>query len=210
VLILSFAGLCIAQTNDADYIVIKPQPNMIFEDSSEFHRINKQHAILAQIAGIGPNSTFSHGLIYNYFYSRNQIFHIEATNNSMVDRTLSTAYELSATSFGLYYKRFLGNSLYIRGGIDQRRIDYTYNNGARQFQGSSTAAGVLIGNQWNWNHITFGCDWVGFSQPFASSISGERLAVPSVSELAVLQDDQNRLVKNGVVNLLRVYLGASF
>ena len=73
--------------------------------------------------------------------------------------------------------------------------------------------GFRVGNEWQWENFTMGCDWVGVSQPIYSNVKEDKF-IPSAGspdyDRRQYVDEQNRFVKDTNINLLRVYAGASF
>lgn len=219
-LILVGSSLAFAEK---DYEIVKKATTAVEEDSSAFHRINKQYEIGAQIFGVGPSVLGTQGLYFAYKLDRNSSIIAEVTSGSLgggSNGAFDTEYKITGKSFGVHYKRFSGNSFYWRAGLDYRTINYkhTYDKTPyyehSEFDGQSLAGNFQIGNQWQWENFTLGCDWVGVSLPVTSSSSNETVAVSGAGSLSFeknrLEDDKKILIKNGHLNLLRFYLGWAF
>ncbi len=106
-------------------------------------------------------------------------------------------------AFSINYKKFVSNTFYIRPSLYYRSqkivISTTEILGALTDKeaGSVHDAGVSfrIGNQWQWDRFTLGCDWVGISQTLAVfERSGN------------LKDDSFK----SALSLVNFYLGVSF
>ncbi len=216
-LILALSPLAFAEE---DYVIHK-EKEAIAEDSSAFHRINKQYEVGALLFGIGPSLLNTQGLYFAHKLDRNSSILIEATSGRGATVSLSgDNYDITGKSIGAHYKRFSGNSFYWRAGIDYRTIKYShtyqsitsYENS--EFDGQSLAANFQIGNQWQWENFTLGCDWVGLSAPLTSSVSNESVRVSGggnfSNEQKWARDDQAVLLKDTHFNLLRFYLGWAF
>ncbi|MDA8793667.1 hypothetical protein N9N67_10485 [Bacteriovoracaceae bacterium] len=116
----------------------------------------------------------------------------------------------SGNAFQVYYQYYVSNSFYFRPSlsyrnqttIDQRKTTYdTFNDRVieRVEDGKATyqdlVLGATIGNQWQWDNFTIGCDWIGF---------GERVAILGYD------GDKSDFAANGTLTLLHLYVGASF
>lgn len=204
-------------------VVIVKKPTEIIEGTSEFHRMNKNHQVTLQLIGVNPNGLPGGGLTYGYFLDRNSMILAEFTASQLdtqKDGYYGSGYNTEGSSVGVHFKRIFGNSFYIKAGIDQRHTDLKYNynssvssnfNTSYGFKSDSTAASFVIGNQWQWNNFTLGCDWIGMSVPFIESTSGEFLSANADRiDVRNLNEDKRRLNENGIAQGLRFYLGASF
>jgi hypothetical protein len=219
VLLISQAALAAAVDNEEVVVIKKPA---VVEDSSEFHRMGKEWQATAQLLGMGAAPTGSTGVSIGKFINRNQLILLDFMNGSGSGKFFWVSeYEVKTNSVGAYFKHYTGNSFYYRAGLDYNRTEYkhtyrsTYNsdwNSNASFDGQSLNVGFAIGNQWQWENFTLGCDWVGVSVPVSSQISNESLNSGSLSlfDRKDLEDDEDLYVRNGHAQLLRFYLGASF
>jgi hypothetical protein len=220
-LILSVPLFCVsAQTEN---VVIYKKTVGVAEDSSEHNRMGKNHLITAQLFGVNPNGLPGGGLSYGFFLDRSSMIIAEATGSKYGSDTVAFnggGYDIDGSSVGVHYKKFFGNSFYVKAGMDQRHINLKYSyigflspnfNTAYGFKSDSTAASLVIGNQWQWNSFTLGCDWIGMSVPIVESTSKEFQSGNFDSiDKRNLEDDKRRFTKNGIGQGLRFYLGASF
>lgn len=189
--------------------------NFIVEDSSQYNRMNKKYAAWAQLLGYGPNRTNSTGLAFGSYYTRNDILFAEityGTGNS--SGGFGSEYDIVTHSLGVHWKHFVGNSFYLNSGIDFRKVDYNYKNTSTStdshFDSTSTAISFAIGNQWQWQSFTLGCDWVGLSVPITHNVSNANITTSSSYEESSFNDDKDDFSKKTTGQLLRFYLGASF
>lgn len=185
--------------------------------SSAQNRQNKTWTAEWQMFGVGPNGTSEGAVIIGHHIDANSLWQIEVGSGGTSGSTLWLIdhLEYSGTAIGVHYKRFIGNSFYVKMGIDYRSVkyDYTYpfSGYEEHFEGNSIAAGLVIGNQWQWDNFTLGCDWVGVSLPFASSVTNETVASSSDSYYrSSLDDAEAKYLRNGFAQALRFYVGYSF
>lgn len=203
---------------------IVDQPEAIYKNSSEHMRIDKKYQVNGYLFGIGPNIASTTGVEAGLFLDKDSLLLAQITQgNSRYNYSSSygSDYKFDTTSVGVHYKKFVSNSFYVKLGGDYRTADYSYKYRSslgsnydtdRSFKGTSTAITFQIGNQWQWENFTIGCDWVGYTMPVLSNISSENVTSPSdyAYDLKRNQEEQDTLVKNGHLNLLRFYLGLSF
>lgn len=216
-----------ASTNE-DYEVVAKKKQIV-EDSSELNRQNKNYQLNAILAGIGPSISSTAGVSFGYHLNPDQVILIEATAGSLTGSASASGslsyitgstLEIKTRSFGAHFKHYVTNSFYYRAGADYRTATYDYkytsifssNTDTGSFKGSSLAANFQIGNQWQWENFTLGCDWVGYSLPVSSSVEDLTYtsSYDSAAQKKYTEDQADTLIKNPHLNLLRFYLGASF
>ncbi len=187
----------------------------IYENSSEHNRMNKKYAAWAQLLGVGPSISSSRGLAFGKYHTSYDIFFLEVTDGS--DGWSSFGgfeYDINTKSIGVHWKHFTGNSFYFNTGIDFRKVDYDYRSTVTStqshFDSTSAIISFAIGNQWQWNSFTMGCDWIGLSLPVADKISNASITTGSAFEEGDFKDDQDLFSGKTHIQLLRFYLGASF
>lgn len=193
-------------------------PTMVYRESSEANRISKKWTIVGQLFGAGSNGSAQQGVAAGYYIDRNSIVQLEAGSGSVNGNTflfVDDKYELSGTAIGIHFKHFLSNSFYIKAGLDYRETDYSYRYAWSLnrigFKGNSVNASVIIGNQWQWQNFTWGCDWIGYSLPLTSSVTSETNTDTSDPYYSWdLNESEKKYLKNGFAQALRLYVGASF
>lgn len=203
--------------------LIMPKVLMIEEDSSQFHRVDKNYQATVLLVGVGPSIATTYGVQLGKYLDLNNVLIFEATtgtnnwNSTSSTGTYGRVRDLSATSLGLHYKHFSGNSFYFRVGADYRTLKYksTFTNldqsrDITSFDGDSVAMNLQIGNQWQWESFTLGCDWVGYSLPVTSTIKNMQVVSSSDYEKKWAKEDADMYITKGNLNLLRFYMGASF
>lgn len=194
--------------------------------SSGYNRAGKQYQLTAILTGVGPSYSSTTGLSLGYFLDRDKMLLIEGTGKSTTRRettwfsTSRSTYDINSESLGIHFKHFVGNSFYYRAGVDYRKLGYDYQNNFSNtteqisFSGDSVALNFQIGNQWQWDNFTLGCDWVGLSMPISSNVKDKSLNTAAQADAVYynnkIEDDSTLYIKNTNLNLLRFYLGASF
>ena len=107
------------------------------------------------------------------------------------------------TVYSMDVKIFTGNSFYVKPGIYYRKqtdvLSWIYNSSADNWAANEKAEiedigiNFRIGNQWQWDNFTLGCDWIGLSR--------------TVSKLSETGNTEDLEVSGAALNF---YLGLSF
>jgi hypothetical protein len=213
-----------AATEVEDIHIVKKDV-YIEEDSSEANRINKTLSATWQVFGTGPNNTPSDGFALSYFFNRNSVLMLDWTSNDLSKNSMAwdslvwQNNDIRATTLGLHFKKFLGNSFYVRAGADYRMVNFRGTNSSgdvshpviTQFQGHSLAAEAAIGNQWQWSWFTLGCDWVGAVLPFSWNITDGSITSNAQNwDVEQFNTYKADLFYKAVFEGLRFYIGATF
>ena len=199
----------------------------IERDSSEYNRMDKKFEALVILTGSGPNAVSTTGFSLGYHYTPNQIFLLEGTGGRLgngfsffSDGKSNT--DLTTQSFGIHFKHLTSNSFYYRFGLDYRSLNYKYTYGPNAnsqteeigFKAESVAASFYIGNQWQWENFTLGCDWIGVSAPIFSDVRNEYKNSEAQLRKGYYEEKienyADSFVRKINVSVLRFYLGASF
>jgi hypothetical protein len=179
-------------------------------NSSEYHREGKKAYIALELFGL--NLLPSSGFIGGAYISPDTI----------VDASFTTGqfdflgYKMKSNSVSFRYKKFNGNSFYWRSGIMMRQLDYNTTlsvltdgpNG--KATASSAGVDLAIGNQWQWQTFTIGCDWIGLFAPAFGSSRVSRPAGATDEWYNKQKKDAESLAKRGSPQWFRFYLGVSF
>ena len=191
--------------------------NSVIEDSSAYNRMNKDVTISYQLVGFAVGGIPSNGLNVGYFLNRNAILQLEYTDGKLS----FTDFDIKARTIGANAKYFFGNSFYGKGGVAYRSVG-VYNlecikckSGTNRIDlgsADSVAAEISIGNQWQWDNFTLGCDWLGAMVPVTTTKVANNASAAGVDADTnrELDDIWNRIGKTTSIQLLRFYLGASF
>ena len=113
----------------------------------------------------------------------------------------------SSISAGI--KHFTSNSFYLKGEVYYRNQDHINKTGSKVKPGTVSewmvtykdtariediGLGFRIGNQWQWDRFTLGCDWAGINR-----------SISTISKRGNLDSEDLN-----AINLLNFYIGASF
>lgn len=197
--------------------------------SSKDIRAKKRFMVAGEVIGQGPSGAYGQGVNFGILFNDRSMLTIELNGgrSSIGESSDSDGNYLwdgqeikSGYSFGVGYKHFLANSFYIKTGLDLRTFQYKYVNTpwnsssaatSRKFSGDSAAVSFSVGNQWQYDYFTMGCDWFGLEAPFVSRIYD--VSYSSNTTGADREDhrrDMNRYVTGLGATFLRFYLGATF
>lgn len=196
----------------------------IVRDSSEHMRINKKYLLTAQPYGYAVAPVRSVGINGGLYLSSNSLLQFEFTKGVTTldvsgDSKASTARgDLDALMLGVNYKRFFGNSFYVKAGGDYRKIGFSnliYTSGYNNIRGEivsndALVGNIAIGNQWQWETLTLGCDWIGINPPLINMKTEGNTANLTASEKKDIESIWESLGKTTSYQYMRFYVGASF
>ncbi len=145
-------------------------PDNQFNDVSAKNRVGQQFELMLSL---GVNySDAGAGLTGGYYFNPNSILELELFSSEDDSRDdVNNDYKYSNVNFrqttdavSANWKYFTGNSFYIRPGIFY--VDYQYKTEGYIFGNSDISRKDLgvsfgIGNQWQWENFTIGCEWIG-------------------------------------------------
>jgi hypothetical protein len=189
--------------------------SMIIDTSSAGNRANKNVSLyLESAAGSFISSGLTVGLFLN---SKSQIL-IDAYSNQT--SLFSDIYyfgihdTLKSNSVGAHYKRFLGNSFFIRGGANYRQVNFERTNkywfssttDISSFSGDGGYAVIGIGNDWQMSHFTIGADWLRIDVPLNTQITDFKT---NSSNQTILDSEKDKYLINASA-MIGFHLGASF
>ena len=187
---------------------------------SESHRQNKKYSLTAQPAGLGPVGIYSNAITFGYFLNPKSIVEVEYLEgkNFVFLGDLFDRLRYKVQSFGVYYKLFFSNTFYGRFGANSRIVDYHSDSDnwlsgnsteTYDFRGHAFNATFSLGNQWQWENFTLGCEWVGLELPISKDISSQKYSGNYATQSA-LDEKTDRFLKQSSINLVHLYLGLSF
>lgn len=209
---LSLLTALSAMGAQAENVTIVKQ-TAIYEGSSEHNRMGKEFLLSAQVAGFTVAPIPSVGINAGMYLNRNDIIQIEASFGTLP----YFFFNLKSRTLGANYKHFFGNSFYTKIGVDHRTISISNinlfgysdsNNSANEAQ--SLVGNFAIGNQWQWENFTVGCDWIGANPHLATLKANYDTTGISDANKKELDESWDRLAKVTSAQFLRFYLGASF
>lgn len=199
----------VGQTDDGREIV--KRDDTVEHDSSEALRQGKKFSAVVE-SGFAVGGGGTSGGALGYYVKSNLL-----TEASHVSGSLKIAFISVKSSLAeLRVKRFWGNSFYTNAGLGYRTIalnaslesisgntDLDTSMTVRSFGGS-----FGIGNRWQWETFTLGCDWIGFFAPF-SHTGDTNVKTNTEAERKELEKTAEQLGVRGSSQLLRFYLGVS-
>lgn len=201
-----------AAANDEDVQIVKKSKTLT-EDTSEANRLNKSYILAAQVAGFTVAPIPGFGAIAGYYFNRNSLIQIEYTTGTLP----YLFFDFQADTAEINYKHFFGNSFYAKGGLAYRKlvlknVRFLFSDETTGEIGTveSLAAGLAIGNQWQWKEFTLGCDWIGYMAPFSTIRKDYDNAGATGQDAKDLDDAWQKLADVGSLQFLRLYLGFSF
>ena len=164
----------------------------LFAQSSMQNREGKRFQLTGSPAGVNFSASGT-GFQAAYFLSTNSqvgfgIYDIDG-------------FDFRGTGAELFYKHFESNTFYYKPSIGYRNV--TNDEDFFDFFGSTETAdtrlrdlavGIKIGNQWQFDSFTLGCDWFGYSHVVAN----------------FGRDDEAETSRYGHITIASFYLGASF
>lgn len=212
VLLLLITSIAFGSQKEEVAIVKKPAVSLM-EDTSEANRVGKSYLLTAQVLGSAVSPVPSAGVNAGIYIDRNSLIEAQFSHGTVS----YLFFDIEATTFGVNYKHFFSNSFYARMGGAYRKILlknawFLFSNRTISEVGSveSLAADLAIGNQWQWQNFTLGCDWIGYMAPIATLSKKYDPYGATGQDLKDLDDSWDRLANVGSFQLLRFYLGASF
>lgn len=184
--------------------------------TSQELRENQSMMATGQVAGLGPLSAYTTGVNFGFYINQNSILDF-SYHHSLIFAGLG-GYSITFDTIGAHYKHFVKNSFYIKPGVEYRKLSYNYTTyfsdktleESTQFTGTTLTANFALGHQWQWDHFTMGCDWVGVALPLSSTVDSEYTAGTYSRNLKRLSDDKQRYIKDIALYFGQFYLGASF
>lgn len=135
----------------------------IITDESRMNREGQRFLINASPLGVNF-LTVSSALEFGYYLSTDEILSLQYI--SMRDRNTYRNEARDGFALEIGYKKFTSNSFYIKPELYYRtqlkEDSYDDQDGIYTFK-DFTDIGVIfkIGNQWQWESFTLGCDWIG-------------------------------------------------
>jgi hypothetical protein len=217
-------------------IVVRPVVHEIYQDSSEANRIGKRSSVTLNVVGVGPNLATGRPLGVGFFldsdsqimleYRSTDVAGILATSLTLDSSgnwtTSRQKYSGSMSDFGIHFKQCAANSFYWRAGLDMHTVrfnvdewgysDTKFGTGQGRLKGQSLLASFCIGNQWQWESFTLGCDWVGLGKPVSENSNYESNSEFGIRKSRSSDKDflEKLYISGDSLILLRFYLGASF
>jgi hypothetical protein len=142
----------------------------VVANESELNREDKK--FMAVMSWGSNYSTSSGGLTLSYFLDSDSLINLSYFDLSD-DNTVTDDYD-DGTAIELSFKQFNGNSFYFQVYGYYRSIEETDRTNSFLFSSpdgfyrlKDAGLGIKIGNQWQWDNFTIGCDWIGLGRRIA-------------------------------------------
>lgn len=211
--------------------VLREQTPGVPAGSDEYFRIGKNFGATLQVGGMGPTTMSNSGISLQKYLDRNRVILFEGMVGHLRSDTNARNFpenKWDSTSIGVHYKQFFGNTFYLRGGLDQSWIKVANSNVKTstslsgsdwtanyfELEGDVTSAAVSLGNQWQWETLTIGCDWVGLSRHLRHSITkdyvNDRSGSNGETQMESANSAKSLFLTGSGLSLLRFYVGATF
>ncbi|QLY25832.1 hypothetical protein [Bdellovibrio sp. KM01] len=177
-------------------------------------RVGKNWMIAGQLVGMTSKVGSESGVIAGVYFNPDSLLLVEAYGAEETGfwHNLDGDVKIKSQSIAVMYKKFLGNSFYMKMGAVGRSIDYSNYEIPQdeKFKGTSIAASFGLGNQWQIKNFTLGADWISFSQPISTNITSEQIYDNTTYAQQSMDDAQNTYLKSSYFQFVRFYVGASF
>jgi len=185
------------------------------DGDSERNRRGKLGSVVVETGlAIAPFPTS--GLAGGYYFNENLLAEISYVTGSVAISDVGISWSL----VGARAKWFWGNSAFINLGLSQRSFNFDSKlpsttagvpDVAVNAEAKSLGLDFGLGNRWQWDYFTLGCDWIGYFAPISSSGSSA-INIPGVEtkEQDELNDLLKKLGETASFSVLRLYLGISF
>jgi hypothetical protein len=217
-LMITSTAFAATETTDIETSVSKSHSGYL--QTSEENRMGKL-ANVALTTGFGPNVIMNQGISAGFYLSSNSLIMVDYLNGDSSRKVSGSTENISGDTkvrdFGVYYKRFFGNSFFARGGVMHREVSDKYSGttwlGKTQYgeyEGSAEIAVVAIGNEWQWENFSLGCEWVGATQPFSKHVAKDESVNRSGDIFGSMFTTPQGLISDSGLMLTHLYVGASF
>jgi hypothetical protein len=193
--------------------IVEEPEEVVYKSSSEYFRQDKQASAVVELLGFAP--LLGAGLAGGYYLNPDNLLEL-SYHKAELDFAII---KISTTLTELRLKHWFGNSFYLNGGVGLRTVEGEASlepilgeeDISSTVSASSIGATIAIGNRWQWEYFTIGCDWIGEFLPVAKTeaevTDSSDAAEDDVEEA---KGDANDLALTNSSMALRFYLGASF
>jgi hypothetical protein len=195
------------------------EPKAPVKPTSASRRAELQWGLVGQLGNItvGNRAMTGSGAGIYYYLSGHDVMTLEAgagTNYDFTSSVVGDTVNGRDRRVGVYYKKFTGNTLYFKTGLQADHVDYKVTHyplflGPTTTQEASIDLYSLylgIGNHWQIKQFTIGCDWAAVVVPIAHANYSETNSAPASSDN---WDLKKRLTAVGGV-VTRFYVGVGF
>jgi hypothetical protein len=165
------------------------------DTTSLANREGKKFAVTASVGSVFERSTV--GFEVGYYLNPSEVLSASYLfdKDAEAEKNTYKGYNNFFSVARVNYKKFLGNSFYLSPSlfykIEKEQTSYIYTDSVRNSSVSDTGVGFVIGNQWQFDNFTIGCDWIGLNQ--------------SLFKMGTVQERDDIGVKNLTLNALNFY-----
>lgn len=207
------------------FVVFQPgciTPGRTFEDvKNDFfdgirsEEIRKEKTYFLGVTGGGPKTHGLSGLsyVFGYYLDPNAILEIDigsGEDGEDVNSQKGQPYYSKTLTGSVSYKHFFLNSFFIKGSVGYRETNVNFTRMSLlgyHYKGHRGEATLGLGNQWQWEHMAFGVEYLAVAVPFSASYSEEGIfSTAGESDLASEKDK----FSHGTQTYLQLYWGMSF
>jgi len=204
---------CLAETN----LPVSPTlPPPTLENLPKVHSSDRRQLLTYEIGGEVGSSVFpipSYGIHLGEYLSTQNLLEFEFTQGELSWWFI----HVRSLTLGLHLQHFIGNSFYLSAGADDRKLTLEDPSVAVMAaipqtigQAESLNLALGLGNQWQWQHWSVGCEWMSLMIPvwtFQSDYNTSGYTGFHQSELDAMW---NRVAKFWTLGIFRVSTAYSF
>jgi hypothetical protein len=221
-----FAVLCIfafhsANADNRPTTEIETYPGELVESLTQFsgksasNRAGKKYIFQYETIGLEEQRIGSFGPSFGYFITPHSILSLQFLGSRHSKSLASMNESWNANGIGISYKIFQGNSSYLSLGLVQTSGTYKYSSTFliptnEQLDFSALWGRVAFGSQWQWEHFSVGCDWVGFSYPIRGQVTNVVTDSELEGESSFLSGERGKYAASFQATYLHLYVGAAF
>ena len=185
------------------------------EKDSQANRKDQTFSLTYEALGTIYPYFSNQGVALGIYQNPDLIWELTYNNGDFVLNDLISGVSADIELATIRAKMFLGNSFYANLGIGARKFTFIGESSVddTRIEETITSYGAEfdIGNRWQWDSFTLGCDWVGVFKPFA--YEAEQTITGANTDSVLSLDFENTADGIGKANsphMLRLYFGFSF
>jgi hypothetical protein len=210
---LVLGGLTTVSYAQSEVVTEIPSPTYRSSVTSEDWRLEKEYSLLIEPVGFTP--LLGYGAAAGYYVSPNDLVELSYNQGKLSAVVVTVSSQLAE----LRWKHWFGNSFYGYGGVAYRKlrgdVDLDAAFGSGIISGSIEAASLgvsgAIGNQWQFEYFTIGCDWIGVTVPVKKlQTNYHDFLLAEGEDRRAAERIMDRMAFQPTPQFLRVYIGAAF
>ena len=207
----------------------KRTKKMILVEDDSSHSNREDQKVTTTITLLGFDDGTVQGIDAGYFIRPDLVIAAKFEQSTLaLDFFEIDLFKYNVKTFGVYGKKFFGNSFYTNAGlsfksrylqgIDLETDDKTEGSKTYSVRYTQETTEIIpalaIGNQWQWDHFTLGCDWFGINfSPMSQSVKKNdvrRVNILTNEDEGESSSSPREIPKSTSVRLLALYLGVCF